>query len=131
MNLTVVQLVACNLSTCLTIYYRYVEGGELGGFSAVVYDLVSIGIGAVATIGVFAPCLLRLVPKTCPVGTFDQNLTLAVAVDVVGHYHVVLTAADVYVRTHIYCPHQCSVEIVGLDLVSSCKRDVFTGLGIV
>ena len=104
MYLAVVQLAAVDFRTSLSVNDRDVEGRQFGCLRAVVDDSVVVGVTAVVSVGVFAPCVVGFVPEACAVGAFDDDLAFAVAVDVVSHHHVVLPAADVDVRPHIHGP---------------------------
>ena len=79
---------------------------------------VAVGVGRGAAAHVFSPSACGLVPEACAVGALDDHLAAAVAIDVVGHHHVVLARVDVNVWPHVDGPEALPVERVCLQLVA-------------
>ena len=130
-NLAVFQFAACNLSTCHAVDDRHVERTVAHRLLPVVHNAVAIYIRHGAAHCIQSPRLVLLVPKTSAVARLDDHLATPVAVDVVGHHHVVLSSADVHVGPHIDRPEQFTREPVSLYLVGSSSSVVALVLGIV
>ncbi len=98
------QFVAGDFRSRSPVYHGYVERWIALALLPIVGYSVTVRVGRFAAIGVFSPCIRLAVPEAGSVRAFYYHLALAVAVDVVSHNHVVLSCADVDVRSHIYCP---------------------------
>ena len=124
MHLAVIQLAAGYLCTRFAINHRHIEGAIALGLGAIIHNAITIHICHIAAHRILAPCLVCLIPKTSTVTTLDDDLALAITVDVVGHHHVVLACTDVHVRPHIHRPQQCTIQFVSLNLMACRSRIV-------
>ena len=130
-QLGVFQFVPCQFGTRLAIDDRDVERRVAPVLRAVVRDAVGVGVGRSLAADVASPGVAGLVPEAGAVARTDDDFTAAVAVDVVGQYHVVLSGADIHVRPHVHRPEQFARQAVGLYLVGRRGGVVALVFGIV
>ena len=117
-HLVVFQFRAVYLGPRLAIDDADVEGAVALCLRAVVHNAVAVHVGVGAVHGIEAPRLVLLVPEAGAVAAAYHHLATAVAVDVPRHHHIVLSATDVHVGTHVHRPQQFAAEAVGLYLVA-------------
>ena len=114
----VFQFVIGQFSTCCPVDDGDVERRIALSLCAVVDDAIAIDVARRLASHIGSPRLIGLIPETCAVGRADNDLALAVAVDVVGQHHVVLSRTDIHVGTHIDSPQKCAIQFVCLNLVA-------------
>ena len=122
-NLVVFQFAAVNLLASQAVDDADIERTVAHRLCAVVHDAVAIHVGHAAAHGILAPRLVLLVPEAGAVAAAHHHLTASVAVDVPCYHHVVLSATDVHVRSHVHRPQQFARKTVGLNLVA-CRGGV-------
>ena len=127
----ILHFCVCQFLTCLSVDDRHIDRWVTLRLRTVVRDAVAIGVGINTAAHIPAPSLVLLIPKAGAVATANDNLAASVAVDVVGHYHVVLSGTDIHIGSHIDSPQQRAVEFVGLYLMRGGGRVVLGILSII
>ena len=119
-HLIIIQFCIIFLCARQTVDYRDIEWRISGGIAqgCVIHDAIAIHICLVAVHGIETPGVLLGIPETGAIRTLDQNLALAVAVDVVNGNHIVLTGIDVHVRSHIHGPEAGAICLISLQHVA-------------
>ena len=130
-HFAIFQFTASDFCTRQSVDDRYVERTVAHILIAVIHDAVTIYICHGTTHGIESPRFLLLVPETCAIARLDDDLATPIAVDVIGHHHIVLTSTDIHVRTHVNSPKQFARESVSLNLMTGCSRIVALVLRII
>ena len=90
-HLIILQFIASNLSSRITIYDRYIEWTIALRLCTIVHDSITIYVRHITTHGIFTPCLVLLIPKASAITGANHHFCLTVTIDIVSNHHIILS----------------------------------------